>query len=84
MIDFDKTRLRRYDSLNWCIEQQRPNGKWRITSYFSKLEQAANYLLTLSINDADSIQELISEIETARDSVISTVKAVSCRSQRVS
>ena len=48
MIDFEKVRLRRFDSLNWCIERQQDKGKWVVIGYFPRLEQAAIDLLTLS------------------------------------
>ncbi len=83
MIDFGKMRLRRFDSLNWCIERQQDKGKWLVLGYFPKLEQAANYLLTMSIGDADSIQQLIDSIETARSDIIAAVKVACGETGRV-
>lgn len=83
MINFEKVRLRRVDHLNWAIERQQDKGKWIALGYFAKLDQAANYLLTLAIGDADSINQLIESIETTRADVIAAVKVVCGETERV-
>lgn len=69
MIDLENARLRRLDAFNWCVERQQKSGKWINLGYYPKLEQAANRLLADCIGDADTLRELISSVEQARDEV---------------
>lgn len=78
MIQIDNLRMRKYDALNWTIEQKyiahhgihTGETNWKNIGYYESLETATRNLFIISISDTDSISDLIKAIDKAKEAII--------------
>ena len=86
MVVIQDYRIRRYDDLNWCVEQSQIKEKGKNVGdlhwpesrrrYLPNLRMCARYLIDLlpETEHCETLNDLIEAVEEARDAVVRAVR----------